>query len=146
MLIKAIDVVAALAMPGAALAWEEPARGSDLRADLMDSLRPIAEWNLGAPIEFVVNDLRVSGDVAYASVLAQRPGGAPIDLADTPIVQRQDIDPELSDGPTMHALLQRAGRTWVAVRFSTGATDAWYAWDGYCAVWGVVLPESCQSK
>ena len=76
--LKALALVAALALPGAAQAWEEPARGTELRADLMDALRPMAEWDLGAPVEFVVLDLRVAGDVAFASVMAQRPGGAPI--------------------------------------------------------------------
>ena len=31
----------------------------------MDAIRPHVEWQLGQPIQFVVGDLRVSGDVAF---------------------------------------------------------------------------------
>lgn len=136
-------------LPGAALAWTEPSRGSELRADLMDALRPMAEWNLGAPVEFVVTDLRVEGNVAFASVSAQRPGGAPIDLPATPAFARGELYLDVMDGTAIHALLQRSGRTWVAVHQSLGATDAWFTWDAYCPVWAPVLPEFCggtQSK
>ena len=50
------------------------------RAALMDALRPKVEWALGAPVQFVVYDLRRQGDLAFASVYPQRPGGADIDL------------------------------------------------------------------
>jgi hypothetical protein len=124
-------------------AWTEPARGSATRADLMDAIRPIAEWNLGAPVEFVVDDLRVAGDVAFASLWAQRPGGGAIDMQRAPMVQRGDYDPETIDGPTMQALLQRSGRMWVAVTYAIGPTDVWWAWDGFCPIWAAVLPEVC---
>ena len=123
--------------------FETPARGSDLRADLMDAIRPIAEWQLGAPVEFVIWDLRVAGDVAFASLMAQRPGGGVIDMYETPIVRRDQYDPSVGDGATMQALLQKSGRIWVAVEWAIGATDAWYAWDDYCPVWQNVLPHSC---
>jgi hypothetical protein len=144
--LKALVLVATLALPGAALAWDEPARGTELRADLMDALRPMAEWDLAPPVEFVVLDLRVAGAVAFASVYAQRPGGAPIDMHDTPLIRRGDIDPEIVDGATIQALLQRAGRMWVPVHFAIGATDVWYAHEGFCPIWGSVLPEICDDK
>ena len=146
MSIKAALVLAALALPGAAWGWEEPARGTDLRADLMDSLRPMAEWSLGAPVEFVVHELRVDGGAAFASVIAQRPGGAAIDMRDTPMFQRQEIDPEIADGATIQALIQRSGRMWVPVHFGIGATDVWYQYEGFCPIWGRVLPEFCDQK
>ncbi|MFT5006729.1 MAG: hypothetical protein ACI8YI_002357 [Paracoccaceae bacterium] len=34
--------------------YVEPARGSETRRALMDAIRPHAEWNLAAPVEFVV--------------------------------------------------------------------------------------------
>ena len=68
----------------ASYAWDEPARGSDDRSALMDAIRPHIEWDLGAPIEFAIAQLRVSGDVAYASVVPQRTGGGIIDLYSTP--------------------------------------------------------------
>ena len=62
-------ILAAIALaiaPLSANAWEEPARGTALRGNLMDAVRPHAEWVLGAPVIFVVNDLRVSGDVGVS--------------------------------------------------------------------------------
>lgn len=142
----AILVAGTLALPGPAQAWSEPARGSELRADLMDAIRPMAEWHLGAPVEFVVNELRVEGDVSFASVTAQRPGGAPIDLNQTPMMRRGELDTEIMDGTRIQALFQRSGRMWVAVHFALGATDVWYSWDEYCPLWGPVLPEFCDAK
>lgn len=139
-------LLAALALPGAAFGWTEPARGTDLRADLMDALRPQAEWSLGAPVEFVIHELRVEGDAAFASVIAQRPGGAPIDIRTTPMFAREEIDPEIVDGATIQALLQRSGRMWVPVHFGIGATDVWYYYEGFCPIWGGVLTEFCGDK
>ena len=56
-----------LLLPFPALAWQEPARGTPLRADLMDAIRPLLEWNLGAPVEIVVHQLRVEGDLGFVS-------------------------------------------------------------------------------
>lgn len=142
---KALALLSVLAA-GPALAWDEPARGTELRADLMDAIRPLAAWNLGDPVEFVVHQLRVEGDVAFASVIAQRPGGAAIDMLQTPMVHRNDLDPEIADGATIQALYQRQGRMWVPVQFAIGATDVWYSWDAYCPIWGPVLPEFCDNK
>lgn len=144
--LKRFVLLAALALPGVAQAWSTPERGSELRADLMDAIRPQAEWELGAPVEFVVQELRVEGDVAFAAVVAQRPGGAPIDVAQAPIVRRGMLDPEIADGATIQALYQFTGRQWVAVQFALGATDVWYSWGEYCPIWGPVLPEFCDTK
>ena len=38
--LKALALVAALALPGAAQAWEEPARGTELRGDSATSTVP----------------------------------------------------------------------------------------------------------
>ncbi len=125
-------------------AYETPPRGTALRADLMSALRPKAEWDLGAPVEFVVNDIRVSGNVAFVSVTAQRPGGGPINIRNTPLVLRDEIEPDVIDGPNIQALLQKSGRMWVPVHQETGATDVWYAWPALCPIWRSVLPEICQ--
>lgn len=137
-------LMAALVVATPASAYDTPARGSGLRADLMDALRPIAEWQLGAPVEFVVHDLRVAGTAAFASVLAQRPGGGEIDMRFTPMVRRGEYDPEVGDGPTMQALLIRSVPGWVPVTYAIGPTDVWWAWDEYCPLWGAVLPEICR--
>ncbi|ETA52611.1 hypothetical protein [Ponticoccus alexandrii] len=53
------------ALPAALGAWETAAPGSPDHATLMDVIRPHAEWILGAPLVFRVNELRVDGAVAY---------------------------------------------------------------------------------
>lgn len=130
---------------GAALSepWHEPARGTALRADLLDALRPVAEWWLGPPVAFVVEDLRVDGDVAFANLRAQRPGGHAVDMATTPLVQHSGDDPGMYDGAIVQALMQRSGRMWVATLHAIGPTDVWYAAPEFCPVWGNVIPEVC---
>lgn len=64
--------------------WTEPQRGTAERAAMMDALRPHAEWLFGAPVQFVVNDLRRYGDLGYGAVTAQRPGGGAINIYETP--------------------------------------------------------------
>src|SRR2546422_805860 len=66
-----------------AAAQATPPRGSALRAELMDALRPTVMAEIGGPIEFVVTDLRVMREWAYAYVRPQRPGGTPIDWSGT---------------------------------------------------------------
>jgi hypothetical protein len=133
----------ALALPGPALAWEEPARGTPLRADLLDAIRPHLEWQLGAPVEIVVHQLRVAGDLGFVSAHAQRPGGVAIDMAATPMARRGEYWPEVSDGTTIQALLQRSGRMWVAVHHAVGATDVWYSSAEFCGPWRPVIADVC---
>jgi hypothetical protein len=145
-MIFAAAAVAGMA-PGTAAAgdWQSPPRGSQLRADLMDALRPEVEWSLGAPVEFVVHDLRVKGDRAFAMLTAQRPGGKAIDLARTPMAERGEIDPELaSEGAHVEVFWQKSGRVWVAEKWAVGSTDLWYAWQPICDRWGDLIPETCQ--
>ena len=143
-MLKALTLIAVLGLPSAALAWQEPARGTNTRADLMDAIRPIAEWDLGRSVEFVISELRVQGNVAFAMVSMQRPGGGEIDIRRTPGYLRGQIVPEMMDGTTMQALYQRSGRQWVAVHYAIGATDVWFADPAFCPIWAPVLPELCQ--
>lgn len=138
---RSLALILALALPGAAFGWSEPPRGSALRAELMDAARPLAEAVLDAPVEFVVNDLRVEGDLAFASLVAQRPGGVPIDIRATSGFRRGEIDPEFMDGSTMQVLYRQSGGQWVPAEYAIGATDVWYAGPDYCQIWGPVLPE-----
>ncbi|MDJ0821160.1 MAG: hypothetical protein QNJ09_05015 [Paracoccaceae bacterium] len=140
-----ILLIAALLLANTARAWTEPARGTQLRADLMDAARPHIEWALGAPVEFVVWDLQVEGDVAFASLWAQRPGGGAIDMNATPGAARGEIDPKTGDGPTVQVLYQLSGNQWVAVHHGIGATDVWWSWTGFCPIWHPVIPEVCAS-
>lgn len=133
-----------LGLPVVAQDWQEPARGTPTRAALMDALRPHAMWLLGAPIEFVVHDLRRSGNLAFASVTAQRPGGGQIVLSETPGYHRGEVDADFGADTGMQALYFRSGDTWVAVEWALGAQDVWYAWEPICAVWRAVIPEACE--
>lgn len=127
-------------------AWEEPARGTADRKALMDAIRPHAEWHLGAPVEFVVYDLRRAGDVGFANLWAQRPGGGQIDMSRTPMAQRGGYDPQMGDGASIQALYRKAGDTWVAVHWALGATDVWYAApELFCHDYRAVLTEICEN-
>lgn len=127
----------------------EPPRGSADRKALMDALRPHAEWVLGKPVEFVVDELRLArgqglpNPVAFAMVRAQRPGGGRIDLANTPGVARGDYDPGFMDGSSFQALYRKVGDTWVAVHWVVGATDVWWYDPVFCEDYFAVLPEVC---
>jgi hypothetical protein len=143
MMRASLAALVALLISSPALAWEEPARGTPLRADMLDAIRPHLEWNLGAPVEIVVQALRVQGDRGFVAAYAQRPGGAPVDLARTPMARRGDYHPDISDGSTIQALLQRSGRMWVAVHHAIGATDVWYSDPELCRDWRVVLGDAC---
>ncbi|MDQ2092050.1 hypothetical protein [Marimonas arenosa] len=140
-LILAVFLVAA---SGVRADYFEPARGTELRRTLMDALRPHIEWPLGAPVEFVVWDLRVADDIAFFSGMAQRPGGGVIDIADTPAARWGELDPEVGDGATVQALYKLSGRTWVAVHIGISATDVWYSWEPICQEYRAVIPEACQ--
>ncbi len=127
----------------------EPARGTAVRAALMDALRPHVEWQLGKPVEFVVHELRLAESqglpdtVGFASLSAQRPGGAAIDYRQTPGYERGHIDPDFMDGMTVQALYRKVGDTWVAVHWAIGATDVWYADNAFCEEYFAVIPEFC---
>ncbi len=125
--------------------YKEPARGTRQRANLMDAVRPHAVWKLGWPIEFVVQDLRVSpeGVFAFGVLSPQRPGGKAIDFFGAPMFTRDHENPEFHDGTTMHVLFQKSGNTWVAVHWSIGSTDVWWASRVYCEDYSAVIPEFC---
>lgn len=126
-----------------ALAWEEPARGTETRAALMDAIRPHAEWQLGAPVQFVVGTLRRQGDLAFAMLMAQRPGGVAINMFQTPGYLRGEIDPEFMDGTSIQVLYKKSGDTWVAVHWAIGATDVWFSWGPLCREYRPVIEEFC---
>lgn len=129
---------------GGALAqgWTEPPRGSPERRALMDAIRPQAEALFGAPVEFVVEQLRVAGDVAFASVAAQRPGGGGIDVQGSPgwAAGYFLADADWTGG---QALLRRGGAGWVAAEVVFGATDVWWADPRLCPEFRPVIADVC---
>ncbi len=131
-------------LPTVALAFSEPERGSKKRQKILDSARAVAEWSLGEDIEFVVEHLRISGRVAYASLQPQRPGGGVIQPAETPLGDRDPWFAEEAYAPIdMDVLFRRSGAMWVPIEYSFGATEAWWDDPLYCSEWGRVLPEWC---
>lgn len=135
-------VLALWAVSAAAQGWHEPARGTAERRALMDAMRPQAELIFDAPVEFVVSRLRVAGDVAFASVVAQRPGGAAIYIQATPGWQSGYFMPD-ADWTAGQALLRRTGSGWAVAAMYYGATDVWWAEPIYCAQFRTVIPEAC---
>ncbi|MFT5161407.1 MAG: hypothetical protein ACI9ZD_003026, partial [Paracoccaceae bacterium] len=72
-----------------------------------------------------------------------RPGGGVIDFWQTPLMKRGEINPEFYDGVQMHVLYQKSGATWVAVHWSIGSTDVWFASREFCEEYRSVTPEFC---
>lgn len=127
-----------LAGPALAHGVVEPGRGSALRRQILDALRPSVVRDLGAPIEFVVSQMRVAGAVCFTQVECQRPGGRPIDLARTPLAQRQDLS--LIDGTRTEAFLFRTAGRWQVEDYAVGATDLWWSDPRFCTRYRAVMP------
>lgn len=134
--------LALLATTALAQQTYEPPRGSPERRALMDAIRPLAESLFFPPIEFVVADLQVSGDVAFASVVAQRPGGGAIDVLNSPGWRDGYFLPD-SDPTAGQALLQRSGNGWFMAYGLFGATDVWWQSPETCATFRPVIASVC---
>ena len=119
---RSLTFVTALALAGAAQAQaiQTPAPGSAERRAILDAMRPQAEARLGPPVEFVVEEMRVSGTWAFVHAEPQRPGGGPI------AAPRDDF----RDGNTTYAVLRRQGGGWRPLMVVVGPTDV--AWVEYC--------------
>jgi hypothetical protein len=122
--------------------WHEPPRGSAERAAIMDEIRPKAEYLFAPPVEFVVGALRVSGDMAFVMVGAQRPGGGAIDIQATP-GWREGYFMADADWTAGQALLQRTPSGWAVVEEVFGATDVWWSGPMTCARFRPVIADAC---
>ncbi|MEL6819351.1 MAG: hypothetical protein AAFP80_11945 [Pseudomonadota bacterium] len=122
-----------LAMSVSAMAQTpyEPARGTAERKAILDAVRAKIEAEMRGPVEFVVGSLQVLDGWAFARLEPQRPGGRPIDPANT--VWADDI--EMMDGLTVWALMRETTGGWGLVDAVTGPTDVafWGWWDFYGA-------------
>lgn len=129
LLILSLGVLAAALAPRAAeagdLAMHTPAKGSPLRARLLDTARPAFEQQVGAPVEFVVKTLNVMAGWAYGDVLLQRPGGVPIDWRRTRFAE--DFAQGMLETGSNMFLLRDSGNGWTLVDYAVGPTDV--AWD-----------------
>lgn len=132
----------AVLLPGISHAWFEPARGTELRSELMDAIRPQAEAELGAPVQFVVDSLRVKDNVAFAALQPQRPGGVQIEWEETQMAARGE-DPMGYNGSTIHVIYALADASWEVIAWTIGAGDVWWSDPQICATHRAVTPEVC---
>ncbi|MEM6679240.1 MAG: hypothetical protein AAF675_15360 [Pseudomonadota bacterium] len=141
-LVLALTLSLAVAGPALASGWSEPAWGTALRRTLMDAVRPIIERNLGAPVEFVVRELRVAENSGFGWLEPQRPGGRPIVFEDTPL--GAGTAGQLPyDGTTVHVFWRRENGRWLADEWSIGATDAWWTNARACAEYRPLIHDYC---
>ena len=119
-----------------------PLRGLQRLASEADIGSPQAEAELGAPVEFVVDSLRVEGPVAFAALQPQRPGGTPIRWDETQMAARGE-DPVEYDGTTIHVLYAFSDAAWEVFAWTVGASDVWWADPDLCVTYSAVTPEVC---
>lgn len=113
------------AVPAYAIEVQAPAKGTPLRAAILDTARSTFEQQVGAPVEFVVNTLNVIDGWAYGDVKLQRPGGTPIDWSRTKFAE--DFEQGMLETEHNLFLLQQSGADWTLVEYAIGPTDV--AWD-----------------
>ncbi len=132
-------LLAALLSPTVAFAQAEtPPPGSQLRRNILDALRPMVTAEIGAPVEFVVNNLRVLGEWAFVQASPQRPGGAPIGYAYSRY--QSAVDNGFFDNQVT-ALLRQTPDGWLVYEYNLGATDVvWLPWQSLYPVPSEVFP------
>lgn len=135
----ALALLAGLLSPVAALAQATtPPPGSELRREILDALRPMVVAEVGAPVEFVVNTLRVLGEWAFVQVSPQRPGGTPIGYAYSRY--QAAVDAGAFDNEAT-ALLRQTPSGWLVYEYNLGATDVvWFNWRDLYPVPAEVFP------
>jgi hypothetical protein len=126
---------------GAAQSVYEPKRGSAERKALMNAIRPEAERMLGKPVQFVVKDLRVSGNAGYASLSAQRPGGKAINMKSTPFSKKYGYDPNIYPG--LYVLYRKKSGNWSVVASELSPFEPPFMDAASCRTHKVVLKGWC---
>jgi hypothetical protein len=103
-----------------------PPRGSPLRAAILDGVRPMVEAEVGKPVEFVVQQMRVLGEWAFVLLSPQRPGGGAIPYVYTRY--QAAVDEGFFDNQ-VSALLRDTPSGWLVYEYNLGATDVpWVDW------------------
>lgn len=104
-----------------------PAKGHPERKAILDIVRPVAEHDLGKPVEFVVEEFNISGNWAFVALNAQRPGGGKIDPYKTPFASRNGEDAvSMFDCCHVEAVLRKEQGAWRVLESGVGTTDVWY--------------------
>lgn len=133
----AAAAVVALGNPVAAQ-LATPQRGSAERAAILDAVRPMVEAEVGRPVEFVVDQLRVLGEWAFVVLRPQRPGGGPIAYVYTRY--QAAVDAGAFDDEVV-ALLRQTPAGWLVYEYDLGATDVtWVDWGARYPVPPEVFP------
>ncbi|HZP20823.1 MAG TPA: hypothetical protein VFB16_11530 [Bauldia sp.] len=115
-----------------------PPKGSPERAAILDAVRPMAEAELGAPVEFVVREMRVIGEWAFVILEPQRPGGGKIEYAYT---RYQEAVDEGIFGGEVIALLRETPKGWLTYEYELGSTDVpWVDWPNFYPVPPEIFP------
>ena len=128
----AVMIVFAAFAGKAAAQVTTPARGTALRGQILDAVRPMVEAEVGKPVEFVVRDMRVLGEWAFVDLAPQRPGGGAIEY----VYSRYQaaVDAGAFDNEVV-ALLRDTPRGWLVYQYALGATDVtWIGWWTYYPV------------
>ncbi len=109
-----------------------PSPGSAERGAVMDGIRGPIVAELGQPVIFKVDLLRVREGWAFLKAQPRRPDGGAIDYRKTKF--REAVAEGMFDGG-VQALLKRAGTRWESVDWALGATDVPYGdwWKKYGA-------------
>lgn len=94
--------------------------GDPDRRAVLDELRPVLALSTRGAVEFRVSFIKTLRGWAHARVTPQRPGGAPIDIAETIYAE----DAAMMDGLLTEALFRRQGDRWHLVVHVVGPTDA----------------------
>lgn len=127
MLAMAMSVLMLAAAPAQAQTVTSPAAGTAQRGEILDALRPVIAKDLGQPVKFVVDQMRVQSDWAFIIAHPQTPEGAQIDFSKTRYAEQLEMG--VLDGDILYALLRKRGGKWVVVTFMIGPTDVgWMDW------------------
>lgn len=94
--------------------------GDPDRRAVLDELRPVLALSMRGPVEFRVGFVKTLQGWVHARVTPQRPGGAPIDIAETIYAE----DASMMDGLVTDALFRRRGDRWHLIVHVVGPTDA----------------------
>lgn len=117
----------AMAAPAHAQRIVQVDRSSPERKAILDVVRVPVERTLGINVVFVVKRLAVFGDWAFADLAPRTEAGGRIDYRRTRYAR--DYIPDL-DSDTVHALLRRAGPSWMLVEEAFLPTDVvWEEWE-----------------
>ena len=111
-----------VAIPSFAGSIYSPPRGDPLRKELLDTIRPRVEADLGRQVLFVVSFINVEGNWAFLAVTPVNRDGSKIDVSTTHYAK----DADFMDGLTNYAALKYANGRWNEIDWVVGPTDVAY--------------------